>query len=154
MGTNLLHDTVKYLNESVWAKIAPSPLGGVGVFAIRDIRKGTRVSDFLRFYMARGEIFSVIVNDFMKIEKPIRDLILDKSMFLDEYIFNFMSPNCECFLQDFTNHSETPNVTTEYIANRDIKEGEEILEDYREFQQQQGRVHDLVREHLKDICNL
>ena len=154
MGTNLLHDTVKYLNESVWAKIAPSPLGGVGVFAIRDIRKGTRVSDFLRSYMPRGEIIEVTTADFMKIKKEIRDLILDKSMFTDSYLMSFMSPNCECFLQDFTNHSETPNVDTSFIATRDIKAGEEILENYKDFKIQGGSVHPLVKEHLKNVCSL
>ena len=41
----LLMKTSQILNSSVWATIKPSKLHGVGVFAIRDIPKGTVITE-------------------------------------------------------------------------------------------------------------
>lgn len=35
-----------YLNKTVWCKLGPSKIHGVGVFAIRDILKGQKLTDF------------------------------------------------------------------------------------------------------------
>jgi SET domain-containing protein len=131
MGTGI--SIVDYINSTVWCKLAPSKIHGVGVFAIRDIIKGTDLTDVTRLILVEPKVYRLAEPEFMLIEKPIRDLILDKSIFKEGEDFSFISPNAECYLQDFCNHSEEPNVDKWFETIRDIKEGEEILEDFREF---------------------
>lgn len=123
----LLHQ----LKHATYVMIKPSPLHGIGVFAIRDIPKGTK------------NIFSEGVGEWIKISKeevaalPMasRDLIENHCLFDDDCYF---VPDYGFKLVDlviYLNHSETPNVSSindgEFFeALRDIKEGEELLVDY------------------------
>lgn len=152
---NAVDNPVEYLNGSVWAKLAPSSLGGVGVFAIRDIPKGVPITDNSRNDMIKPFVYQMKEHDFKKLIKPIRDLILDKTILPNLVMFQFISPNSECFLQDFCNHSDNPNVSSDgFIALRDIKEGEEILEDYTKFLVQGGGAHALTKNHYKPYATL
>ena len=153
VSINAVDHPVEYLNGSVWVKLAPSNIHGVGVFAIRDIPKDTLITDNSRHDRYPAYVYELKQHDFKKLIKPIRDLILDRTMFSAAvYLMQFISPNSECYLQDFCNHSDTPNVDTDFVSLRDIKEGEEILENYRDFKIQGGKAHPLVVNHLKDIC--
>lgn len=142
MGTII--SEVDYLNNTVWCKLAPSKFG-VGVFSIRDIAKGTKLTDWDRNHLEKPNIYELSEKEFMFLVKPIRDLILDKTTYsLHNIILRFISPNSECYLQDFCNHSDKPNVDKWFVANRDIKSGEEIFEDYNEFAKE---LHQLSKEH-------
>lgn len=69
--------------------------------------------------------------EFSKILLPIRKLILDRMIFEgDVTLLRFMSPNHDQQLQSFMNHSDTPN-SVDLTTTRNIKEGEEITEDFR-----------------------
>lgn len=122
------------LSVNTYVMIRPSPIEGIGVFAIRNIPKGCR------------NMFSVSANEkeeWIKIPKteisqlPPHSIHLIETYclydagnyFVPEYGFKIMD------LVNFLNHSDTPNVISinegEYFeALRDIASGEELLIDY------------------------
>jgi SET domain-containing protein len=122
---------LKELANSTYVMIKPSPLHGIGVFAIRDIPKGTQ------------NIFSKGVGDWIKVSKEevealpqhSKDLIENHCLFDEDFYF---IPDYGFKLVDlviYLNHSETPNVISlndgeEFEAIRDIAIGEELLVDY------------------------
>ena len=122
---------LKELAASTYVMIKPSQLHGIGVFAIRDIPKGTI------------NIFSKGVGDWIKVSKEevdtlpqhSKDLIENHCLFDEDYYF---IPDYGFKLVDlviYLNHSETPNVISlndgeEFEAIRDIASGEELLVDY------------------------
>jgi SET domain-containing protein len=119
------------LANTTYVMIKPSPLHGIGVFAIRDIPKGT------------SNIFSKGVGDWIKVSKEevdalpqhSKDLIENHCLFDEDFYF---IPDYGFKLLDlviYLNHSETPNVISlndgeEFEAIRDIANGEELLVDY------------------------
>ena len=119
------------LANTTYVMIKPSPLHGIGVFAIRDIPKGT------------SNIFSKGVGDWIKVSKEevdalpqhSKDLIENHCLFDEDFYF---IPDYGFKLVDlviYLNHSETPNVISlnegeEFEAIRDIVSGEELLVDY------------------------
>ncbi|MFA9206365.1 MAG: SET domain-containing protein [Burkholderiaceae bacterium] len=122
---------LKELAASTYVMIKPSPLHGIGVFAIRDIPKGT------------SNIFSKGVGDWIQVSKEevdalpqhSKDLIENHCLFDEDFYF---IPDYGFKLVDlviYLNHSETPNVISlnegeEFEAIRDIANGEELLVDY------------------------
>ena len=122
---------LKELANATYVMIKPSPLHGIGVFAIRDIPKGTK------------NIFSKVVGDWIKVSKEevdalpqhSKDLIENHCLFDEDHYF---IPDYGFKLVDlviYLNHSETPNVISlnegeEFEAIRDIANGEELLVDY------------------------
>jgi SET domain-containing protein len=122
---------LKELSGSTYVMIKPSPLHGIGVFAIRDIPKGTK------------NIFSKGVGEWIKVSKQevdalpqhSKDLIENHCLFDEDHYF---IPDYGFKLVDlviYLNHSETPNVISlhdgeEFEAIRDILCGEELLVDY------------------------
>ena len=122
---------LKELAASTYVMIKPSRLHGIGVFAIRDIPKGTK------------NIFSKGVGDWIKVSKEevdalpqhSKDLIENHCLFDEDFYF---IPDYGFKLVDlviYLNHSETPNVISlndgeEFEAIRDIASGEELLVDY------------------------
>jgi SET domain-containing protein len=122
---------LKELAASTYVMIKPSPLHGIGVFAIRDIPKGT------------SNIFSKGVGDWIKVSKEevealpqhSKDLIENHCLFDEDFYF---IPDYGFKLVDlviYLNHSDTPNVISlndgeEFEAIRDIANGEELLVDY------------------------
>lgn len=138
-------DEIIYLNTTVYAKLGPSPIHGVGVFAIRDIPKGTRITDHsIQNISGTKRLLRIPVVDFDKILPEIRALVLDRMLFLDGLrIFTFYSPNLDAALQSFMNHSTIPN-SNGVVALRDILKGEEITEDFKSIS---GPLHALTKAH-------
>ena len=113
----------EHLNETVWATIKPSPINGVGVFAIRDIKEG----QYLYLLGGSGEWLKT---DLDKVVPEVRKLILQRWPIVRDGE-PFLSPNDDAILMSFLNHSDTPNYDKNTdMALRDIKAGEEITEDY------------------------
>ena len=129
-----------YLNKTVWATLGLSKLNGVGVLAIRDIPKGTVFSDYNLYDLHLPKLFTMTQEEFDKILPEIKKLILDKTVMTKTIAF--FSPNTTQDLRSWMNHSDTPNVV-DFTITKDIKKGEELLEDYRWF----GELHKLSAEH-------
>jgi len=134
-------EIIEQLNKEVWATIKPSEINGVGVFAIRDIPMGTVINN--------GEDISerLRVHEYVfdGIEKPIRDLILDRTIFYEwNNLLYFRHPNSITILQCLMNHSNNPN-SDGIKTLKDIKCGEEITESYLGG----PKLHKLTKEKLK-----
>lgn len=127
MKTESIYHQIDELNETVRCKVAPSRIHGVGVFAMRNLKKGDR----LYICPAERKWFTVPYEKLNKLRPEVRELILSRwaSIINGSY---FLSPNDDCWLLLFCNHSDNPNydVKTD-TALRDIKAGEEVTEDYR-----------------------
>lgn len=116
-------NAVEMLNELVKVKVAPSPIHGVGLFALRDIKKGERV-----YADAQYQALDIPYKFFKKLRPEVAEQILGRW----PQIVNgsqFIFPDCKN--QAFMNHSLQANydgVTD--MALEDIQEGTEITEDY------------------------
>ena len=122
---------LKDLQQNTYVMIKPSLLHGIGVFAIRDIPKGTR--DL--FSQGVGEWIKLTIAEVEALPKHSRDLVENHCLFDEDHYF---VPDYGFKLVDlvvYLNHSDTPNVISinegEYFeATRDIAAGEELLLDY------------------------
>jgi SET domain-containing protein len=122
---------LKDLQKDTYVMIKPSPLHGIGVFAIRDIPKGTR--DL--FSQGVGEWIKLTVAEVEALPKHSKDLVENHCLFDEDYYY---VPDYGFKLVDlviYLNHSDKPNVISindgEFFeATRDIAEGEELLVDY------------------------
>lgn len=119
-------------HHGVYTRLRPSKIdkGGVGVFAIRRIRKGTNVFT--------GESERLVWTDVDKIpsERSLKKLYTDFGVLRDgRYAtpanFNSVGPGW------YLNSSKKPNVrcdeNLDFIAIRDIATGEELTADYDEY---------------------
>lgn len=150
MERNLSNPAIEYLNARILCKLAPSKVHGIGVIAIKDIKKGDIITDSFRGVKTVPMTYSFIVEEFLMLDESVQNLILDKTMFnKNSPVFNFISPNDEAYLLDFLNHSDTPNVSCYGFALRDIKAGEELFEDFRQLD---NNPHQLVVDRLKGVC--
>jgi SET domain-containing protein len=107
---------IKDLEENIFCRIAPSPLHGVGVFAIKPIMQNK------------------------KIPKTVKEMIKAFYAFQDGKIFCDARSFNEINISYFLNHSEKPNLDVEEIneetvftANRIIRVGEELMVNYSKF---------------------
>jgi SET domain-containing protein len=122
---------LKDLQQDTYVMIKPSPLHGIGVFAIRDIPKGTR--DL--FSQGVGEWIKLTIAEVEALPKHSRDLVENHCLFDEDHYY---VPDYGFKLVDlvvYLNHSDTPNVISinegDYFeATRDIAAGEELLVDY------------------------
>jgi SET domain-containing protein len=122
------------LSQHTFVMIKPSPIDGIGVFAIRDIPKGCR------------EMFSKGIGEWIKVPRTEVEalpphsktlvetycLFDEDNYFIPDYGFKVMD------LVNFLNHSDQPNIISvnegEFFETiRDIKAGEELLVDYGEI---------------------
>jgi SET domain-containing protein len=132
-------EIIKDLEENVYCRIQRSPIQGVGVFAIREIPKGTKPLTTFR----EVEVVPIPekeIADNPKIPQAVKDMVRAFYAVQDGNIcFSDHSLN-EIDISYFLNHSNTPNLDAEEIneesvftANRDIHVGEELTSDYSEY---------------------
>src|SRR5438105_13825753 len=119
-------------------RLAPSIIHGLGVFAFAPVAKGTPVWRFAKGFD-------------MEFDPDIRDglpehvrTFFSQYGYLDRHVNRIIL----CFDDArFVNHSDTPNVGTDYhqdsygldVALRDIAAGEEITMNYEDFEERAGR---------------
>jgi len=122
---------LQQLRSHTYVMIKPSPLHGIGVFAIRTIPKGTKNI----FSEGMGEWIQVSKQEVETLPQSSKDLIENHCLFDEDHYF---IPEYGFKLVDlviYLNHSEIPNVRSlnegeQFEALRDILEGEELLVDY------------------------
>ena len=114
------------LNFSVWATIAPSKIHGVGIFAIRDIKKGQKLH-------LQERTREWIRTDLNKVEPEIKKIIQQRFP-TERDGLPYLSPNADAYLISFINHSDSNNYD-KYTdtALSDITKGQEITEDYGDY---------------------
>lgn len=117
-------EAIKLLNRIVCVRIAPSEIHGVGVVAIRDIKKGEILE-----LDAIPHQFDIPFKKLGELHKEIREIVLGHFPLIASGS-HFLYPVTK--MTAFLNHSETPNYdAVNDKALRDIKKGEELTEDYR-----------------------
>lgn len=116
------------LNSEVRCKLGVSKIHGIGVFAMRDIRWGERC--YCTPHMI-PRFYDIPYGSLNKLFPEIKELVLQRwASVVNGSIF--CNPNDDAHLLMFINHSINPNYdVVSDTALRDIKKGEEILEDYR-----------------------
>ena len=124
----------EYLNQSVWVRLAPS-IHGVGVFAIRDIPKGTKITDNDRVssgyddYGAERRFFNYTDKLLEQLHPAIVKMIHDRFILYPGHNL-WPSPNFLQFYREYMNYSDLPSVSQKMISLRKIHEGEELLQRY------------------------
>ncbi len=121
---NKIRSAIKLLNDIVKIRLAPSQINGVGVFAMRDIKKGDKLyTDIIPHQ------FDVPYSQFKKLRPEITPILLGHfPLILSGSHFMYPVTKFSAFL----NHSDDPNYDAkEDKALRDIKQGEEVTEDYK-----------------------
>jgi len=118
-------------HEGVYTRLRPSRRHGIGVFAIRRIRKGTRL-----FAGDIDELQWVPKDDLDRLPKEVQLLYDDFAVFEDgRYVcptsFNRLTPSW------YLNQSKTPNVVCDdnlnFFAGSDIASGDELTVDYSTY---------------------
>lgn len=124
------------LAGNTWVIIKPSPIDGIGVFALRDIAKGCR-SMFSKaneqeqwIPVTKTEVENLPAHAKVLIENYC--LYDEANYFVPDYGFKKMD------LVNFLNHADIPNIISIndgelFEAIRDIKTGEELFIDYGEI---------------------
>ena len=125
------------MERNIYCRLQPSPVHGIGIFAIRDIPKGTdpfpgcRVARWrampLRRFLADDTI-PAAVKEFAQAVFPARG----KNFYFPDHSLNAID------ISYFLNHAIVPNVGARADGNRfetlrDIQKGEELLSDYRTY---------------------
>lgn len=120
-------NAVKMLNELVKIKIAPSAIHGVGVVAMRNIKQGEKL-----YADAQYQVLDVPYKDFKKLRPEIAEYILGRWAPIVNGS-HFIYPDSKMIA--FMNHSDEFNYDAKNdVALRDIKEGEEVTENYRDIE--------------------
>jgi SET domain-containing protein len=122
---------LQQLHQHTFAVLKPSPLHGIGVFAITAINKGERKI----FSDHESEWIEVSKEEVDALPQHAKDLIENHCLFnethyyVPEYGFKIFD------LAVYLNHSDQPNLISVnegefFEAIRDIEAGEELLIDY------------------------
>ncbi|MGB2702167.1 MAG: SET domain-containing protein [Chitinophagaceae bacterium] len=127
------------LQQDTYVMLKPSPIEGIGVFAIRDIPKGCRTI----FSAGIGEWIKVSIDEVEKLPAHSRNLVETYCLYDEE---NYFVPSYGFKLMDtvlYLNHSAQFNIASvndgeQFEALRDIKAGEELLVDYGSIVEVEG----------------
>jgi SET domain-containing protein len=129
-------ELLQELNNNIYVMLRPSPIEGIGVFAIQDIPKGCR--DMFSKPDAADKWITLSKKEVNTLPPHSKFLIENYCLYDEE---NYFVPDYGFKKMDlvlFLNHSDEPNVVSindgDYFeALRDIKAGEELLVDYGEI---------------------
>lgn len=117
-------EQIQALNAYVKTKIAPSPIHGVGVFALRDIPKGEKL-----YADMAPQMYTLPFKEFKQLMPNVRKTLLER---WPEVVNGSAFFYPETRIVAFMNHSDEPNYDAQNdVVLRDIAQGEEITEDYR-----------------------
>lgn len=114
------------INETVLATIKPSPIHGVGVFAVQDIKKGQKV-------YIRWQPMGLLQTTLSKLKPEVRKIIEQRWPPVKDG-YPFIHPHEDANHISFMNHQLDCNYDDKNdVALRDIRAGEEITEDYGKY---------------------
>jgi SET domain-containing protein len=127
----------KLPHYKVYTRLAQSKIHGVGVFAIRNIKRGVYI-----FYDDNEDIIWVNKNKLKALPKEIKGLYEDFCIKNGDFYgcpenFNHLTPAW------YLNHSAKPNLGCDksynFFALKKIKKGEELTVDYKTYSDVQQR---------------
>ena len=119
-------DAIAILNGLVKIRIAPSKIHGVGVFAMRDIEKGTKL-----YATMFPQVYKIPYEEMKRLFPEVRQLLLERwPQIVNGSSFMWPDTNSQAYM----NHSDTPNYSAQDdVTLEDIYKGDEITEDYRKI---------------------
>lgn len=119
-----IESAINLLNEIVKIKVGPSQVHGVGIVAMRDIKKGEKLNADAIF-----QYLDVPYKDFKKLRPEIAEYLLGRwPQIVNGSVFIYPDAKMTAFM----NHADDPNYDSlSDKALKSIKAGEEIFEDYR-----------------------
>ncbi len=125
--TRQFENQINILNDLISYKVGPSAVHGVGIIALVDIKKGTKLNLDASFQQ-----FDLPYKKFNKLEPHVSQHILERFPLVAQGS-HFIYPDAK--MSAFCNHSDDPNYDNkEDKTTRKIKTGEEIFEDYRNIE--------------------
>ena len=121
------------LNSHTYIMLKPSPIGGVGVFAVCDILKGCR--DMFSKPDPHDEWLTIPRKEIDALPAHAQSLVSNYCLFDDDNYFVPAEGFKKVDLSMFINHADKPNIISiddgDYFeASVDIKAGEELVIDY------------------------
>ena len=121
------------LGSNTYVMLKPSPIEGIGVFAITDIAKGCR--EMFSKPDAADEWITISKKEIESLPAHAQFLTGNYCLYDEENYFVPAHGFKKMDLALFINHADTPNIISindgDYFeAIRDIKAGEELLIDY------------------------
>lgn len=124
------------LANNTYVMLKPSPIEGIGVFAIRDIPKGCR--EMFSKPDANENWITVAKADVEKLPAHAQFIVGNYCLYDEESYFIPGNGFKQVDVSLFLNHSDIPNLISindgDYFeAVRDIRAGEELLVDYGEI---------------------
>jgi SET domain-containing protein len=130
------------LNTNTYVMIKPSPIDGIGVFAIRDIPKGCR-DMFSKEDPDTEEYLKISKAEAGLLPAHSRQLIETYCLYDEEQYFVPANGFKKMDLVNFLNHSAEPNIISInegqfFESTRDIKTGEELFVNYGELVDDEG----------------
>lgn len=125
---------LKELAGNTYVIIRPSPVEGIGVFAIRDIPKGCR-NMFTDPQLEKEDWITIPRSEVEQLPAHARHLVETYCLYDADNYFVPENGFKKMDFVNFLNHSDQPNVLSindgEYFeALKDIAAGEELLVDY------------------------
>lgn len=124
------------LSNNTYVMLKPSPIEGIGVFAIRDIPRGCR--DMFSKPDSNDNWITVPKTDVEALPPHAQFIVGNYCLYDEESYFIPDNGFKKIDVSLFLNHADIPNVISindgDYFeAVRDIKAGEELLVDYGEI---------------------
>lgn len=127
-------DLLNHLQNDIYCRLKISNIHGVGVFAIKDIKKGTSIFKNCN----KVNFLPIKSDDITDLDPEVKTMILD---FFAKENDTYYIPDSGLNSMDisfFLNHTNNPNVefnpdTYEFIAIKNIAKGEEVTTDYSTF---------------------
>ncbi|MGO9266216.1 MAG: SET domain-containing protein [Candidatus Binataceae bacterium] len=121
----------KMPHDGVYTRLKPSKIHGVGVFAVRDIPKGTPV-----FAEDDEDIVWIDKRNIGELPSAIREFY-DDFCIIDGDKYGCPENFDKLTIAWYLNHSDEPNVAPDneyrFYALRDIKAGEELTANYHSY---------------------
>ena len=129
-------ELLQELSGNTWVMLKPSPIEGIGVFALRDIPKGCR--DMFSKPDDADEWITVSKNEMETLPAHAQFLVGNYCLYDEANYFVPAKGFKKIDISLFLNHADEPNIISiddgDYFeAIRDIKEGEELVIDYGEI---------------------
>jgi len=132
MGQNrpTRQELLAHLHDGVYCRLSASPIHGVGVFAIRDIPKGTNP-----FKVMAPDDYYYYTEDELKSVSPGVMKLIDQFCYCVDGVYEIPKRSFNTLsLSVYLNHSKTPNLRMiddgEFEALMDIAPGDEVTMDY------------------------
>jgi len=125
--------------KETYVMLKPSPVHGIGVFAIRDIPKGCRNM----FSKDNGEWIKVPIAEIESLPEASKDLVETYCLYDEEHYYIPDYGFKKMDLVNYLNHSAQPNVRSVndgefFEAITDIPAGQELLVNYEAIVKVEG----------------